>query len=697
MKKTKQLLGYKDNSPFRNEPFIDIDSNRITMKGVSIPIVAYPDNDKPIVMTPGKEYLFPNSTKVKEVPYQVGGINNETPVTPILNLKMYKNAYKLPGELKTTLQYGGILDQYLKTIPKDQQESFLQDFQNLDEEVKQEVVKFMYGGAQQIYQKGAEVEGGESAVLPNSELVKFEGDKHKDGGIKVSLPSGTRIYSEYLTAPKEVVSQVLGTETNKEMSYADLSKKFPTKPYMDTLKESADEYIKRSAQLKLMHNLGKLDTIFFAQEQEKKQGKGFQSGGTFGGGQFGGSGAGYDWTTGVPTQTEFELPPTTLKWKATDKNRPVDPFTHSDDNPVVPLIGSYSRKFIPLKNDFDGGQFGGAGAGYDIDDTSKKLYENKNSQPSSTVRNQQPVNSSKPKPKPVVTLDNEISKPLPFGQLPTTDVTTRQVISMAPKEREDEGIVYNVQGGPDDKSYSPPENKFGISPKLAGTIADIGLALSDKLNVSGPILYDRRKYPLFTRFVDFDDKEAGRMFNQNIDQIQKSNLPEQVKQAQISELLGKYKDYQAKVDFNNLQRYEQKREADTNKLQQYLDMNTDIKISDLDNYRQRKARVDQLRDAFYAQRKSRIVNSLKAYADYADKINMANQLGADNYQINPVTGRINFKETGKSNLTQDILNQYAKNNRNKIDLGNGVSLNMLSEETGVVVDANGKAEIIKIR
>lgn len=66
--------GYREDSPYKNEPYLDIDSNVISMLGVSKPLIAYPDNDEPTIMYPNQEYYFPNSNTVREVPlYQNGG------------------------------------------------------------------------------------------------------------------------------------------------------------------------------------------------------------------------------------------------------------------------------------------------------------------------------------------------------------------------------------------------------------------------------------------------------------------------------------------------------------------------------------------------------------------------------------------------------------------------------------------------
>lgn len=57
---------------FPNQP-VTVPSNRITMKGIDYPVMAYPDNDQPTLMRPNQEYKFPNSRQVLEIPYQGGG------------------------------------------------------------------------------------------------------------------------------------------------------------------------------------------------------------------------------------------------------------------------------------------------------------------------------------------------------------------------------------------------------------------------------------------------------------------------------------------------------------------------------------------------------------------------------------------------------------------------------------------------
>lgn len=972
-KKLKSLLGYRKDSPFKDEPYLVIESNNISMDNVDKDLILLPNKGKPVIAKANSGgYLFPNASRVKEIPlkeYQSGGVSMK-PVSPFIDLKMFKNRYKMPQ--LTTYQEGGILDNYIKTLPEEQQNVFMGEFQSLEPDVQKEVIfmlggfyqpggkvgqvenmpymylgkskgeefyydpysdralkrdtdgfyipqpfgktpadlsgdsyagptpneinkhlekfpdrretvspsysedlqkikqdyltflnayynspdikrrlknegdfgargpdeilaqrknriaqdynvspstesrhkgnsvhidttgredklsKSMYGAgspvesvtvhelshgvylgsmtpkekgliksgfknkkayahdkdyneikadlsaikyelykdgtfqidaglkinmptlkkikekykdnaifkrtfdnltedvilkhindysmkessnvpiAQQggMFESNAELEDKETLVTPDGELSKIEGKTHAEGGEMVNIPDQTRIYSHYLKAPQEVIRQVLGKESKKKMSYADLSKKFPTKNYMEILDNpDSDQYQRNSAQIKLMNNLSKLDTIFFAQEQEKKffaqeqekktQGRTFQPGGQI------------DWTTGQIYQ------PDTVQY----------PTIHQEPYPTV----STGVRQILRNPKLD--------LTYDLDLPQVDIVASRNQpvQTTSQVRGNQSKQRSKPNTNSAGDDSALLEIPLPFGQLPTADLTNAQIVSnrvpeQSPTLNDTTPSTDEFQFTPDDKSYPEraKDRRFGISSKLAGTVADIGLALSDKLRVSEPTLYDRRKYPLFTRFVDFDDKEVQRMYDKGIQQIQNSNLPEAQKQAQIAEMLGKYQDYQGKVDYNNLQRYEGKREQDTNKLQSYLDRNVDIKVADTESYRERKARVNELRDAWNAQRKTRIVNSLKAYANYADQINYANQLYAENYTVSPITGLVKYKPNQQSELKDNLLQQYAKNAQNKISFGNGLTGYQIGQKL-VVTNADGtKFEVVNI-
>ena len=241
--------------------------------------------------------------------------------------------------------------------------------------------------------------------------------------------------------------------------------------------------------------------------------------------------------------------------------------------------------------------------------------------------------------------------------------------------------------------WNKNKDKFGINSKLAGTILDVGLVLSDKVRVNNPMLYDHQKNPLFNRFYEFDNKEVQRLADRQIQGIMNSNMPEQVKQSQIAAIMGQAQDQQAKVDFANAQRYENKRDTDTQKLQSYQDMNVDARISDFDNWRQRKAKVDFLKDSFKAKQKEQIANSAKGYLDYVNELSVANDL-SPYFEINPITGKTKYKPQSKSNLQDNLISQYAQNSQNTKALPNGAFLTQVGEHL-FIIDADGKSQQVK--
>lgn len=686
-------LGYKKGSPYANEPYIDIQGNDITMVGVPHDILALPNNDKPIIMKPGKNYKFKNSKIVREIPispsepqYQIGGIGGVSimnglageakhPDSPFLNLKNFINKYK------DKKQMGGVFN-YMSNFSPELQDQFVQDFESLDKNSQKELIEYFKGG---YYQEGgvheyprrgianAELEDKETVQTPDGTLSKVTGKTHKEGGEDVSLPNGTLVFSDYLKVPEDIAKQVLGKKPSKKMSYADISKKFPTKPYLEILSDpESDEYKTNTAQVKLATNLGKLNTLFFAQEKSKQQKEGKEENNF----QLGGEVEDY---SNIPDEELLGNYYDKLKYGLRDEMVETElkkrNYSPNSNLPEVEIIGKRNET---------------TPKGFTVQPTSMVGKANQVSQTSNgsdssvtgtKVLSQNPLVKFYPK-------FNEVEQPV-LGD-------TELAQPVEPTEQLADVIIESN----DDKNYTPTKNQwwknFGVSNKLAGTVADIGLALGDKLRVSEPILHDRTKTPLFTRFVNFDDKEAQRMFSLNIQQIQNSNLPEQVKRAQISELTSKYSDYQARQDFTNLQRYEAKRERDTEKLQKYKDVNIDQRIADVEEWRQKKARVDELRDMFKAQRKSRIVNALKSFGDYTDKIGYFNEMNP-NYGVNPLSGRVTYRSKPTSELTENILSQYQQKNLNNVSLPNGATLTILPSGNGVVTDASGKVEIVKMQ
>lgn len=599
-----------------------------------------------------------------------------------------------------------------------------------------------------------EVEGQETVHLPNNKLQEFNGPSHANGGIDVNLPEGSRIFSEHLKAPKEVVSAILGKKTKKKMSYANLSKKFDTTKHLKTLEISDDPYTRETAKLGLANNSSMLDLIFQTQEASKlKKGDFKKLPKMQDGGEAGRIESMYPGALNNATTSGFNLSDYSNRFINTKfDNVLFDPSTEmyfyrtSDGRYKTHFKQGYNKEYFDPKF-VSGFDWQKQLTGQDGRDPSRKpawispinpdqFNVDRNQfpwrEPSSTVstgavlpdhqgyrealmpkatavldivdpgrhsvaRSNEPA-SAKSKTasgKPAATRSPGIAN---FNQLPGIGLPA----NVTSQSQDDFNIQDYTVETRDESQVGETGKKgkfeFGISPKLAGTILDIGLAASDKLNIVNPQYRDLRKYPLFSRFVDFDDKEASRNLSRNIQQIQNSNMPEQVKQSRIADLNAQYRDYIAKIDFANAQRYEQKIGQDTQKLQQYLDTNIDQHFQDVERYNAQKARVDYLKDQFKAQRKSRIVNSIRSYLDYVDKTNLENQIYADNYRVNPVTGKIDFTGNKPDPLKEQErqIAQYTQNSTTKT-LPGGAQLTMLSPTKGLIIDATGKTTVVDLQ
>lgn len=115
------MKGYKSNSPYRNRPYNIINSNIITMKGVSkpltlIPIIGgVPHYDKKVVAKPGDDDIKfdDNVESVMELPYAQGG----TYLNPYLQ-KPYgiDNAIKGVSPINNEISVNGIQQQAINNI-----------------------------------------------------------------------------------------------------------------------------------------------------------------------------------------------------------------------------------------------------------------------------------------------------------------------------------------------------------------------------------------------------------------------------------------------------------------------------------------------------------------------------------------------------------------------------------------------------
>lgn len=759
----KSITGYKKNSKDKNEPILEIPGGNITMREVLHPVFSIGTQGVD-VMEPGQDYKF-NTSSTIEIPYKMKKQKGGT----IKEFESYLSS------LEETDQ-DELLD-YMETMDYENQQEFLKggkvqwesyqkggvtkdSIKNRELAMKetrpmtaQARAADVYGGANNypsisfskrgsgktksrdrfrekehgglIYQDGGEtslvpveVEGKETIVKPNGELYKFEGPKHKHGGIDILAEPGSKIFSHHSKAPQELIKTVLGKTTKKKMSYADISKKFDTTKWSKVLQNpDSDEYQKKTAELKMSGNLSMLETIFQTQEEEKEA-KGIPSS--------------LKAQKGLKVTTQEErtfpkFPPGPMSndfnWKdPTYGDKPVsrDPMEQELGAFFqIPQVQYSASEPTPINRKYTASD--AIATPKDIWRSNFTRYASEDSSqptPEPPVNNvipaapAIPTGSGKPSrksgtPAPTITKAPSRTDILKFRS-PDEEPPEGEVNIDTPNVTDRASIVEYASQFPDDTNTweaTPKEEakknkgEFGIDGKLAGTVLDIGLALSDRINVKEPNLWDLRKNPLFTRFVDFDDKEAGRNLSLSIQQIQNSNMPEDVKQARIADMNAQYQDHTAKVAFGNAQRYESKLNQDTEKLQTYINNNIDQHHQDVERYNQQKAHVDYLRNQYQAQRKSRVSNSVRNYLDYVDRTYKQNKLLSENYEMNPFSGRINFKGNTKDVLKQKEgeMAQYKQNSKNAIQLPNGASMTMLNETTGIVTSSTGSIEIVKLK
>jgi len=173
--------------------------------------------------------------------------------------------WNLPGKynvIKDLPIYQNDLDSIQKYLPEFYENNRLDMAKDLKLFKEGEVPEYAQGGEIMQGMPNAEVEGEETAVLPDGTDVEFKGPKHSKGGIPVNLPEGTDIFSDRLK-PK-------GTKD----TFSDINKKI-VRDLKKRAKTLADPYstplAKRTAE-KTANNLkGEQQDLFIDQERVKIQ------------------------------------------------------------------------------------------------------------------------------------------------------------------------------------------------------------------------------------------------------------------------------------------------------------------------------------------------------------------------------------------------------------------------------------------
>lgn len=123
----KELIdsyGYKQNSPFKHYPYLDIHSDTITMRGVEFPIFGISDTGESKLMKPNRDYYFKNANRVREIPlktFQKGGEYEE-----------WQIGYEPTEDEQNDINDKKDIEDYLKNNPFDYDSiaSYVSVFQN---------------------------------------------------------------------------------------------------------------------------------------------------------------------------------------------------------------------------------------------------------------------------------------------------------------------------------------------------------------------------------------------------------------------------------------------------------------------------------------------------------------------------------------------------------------------------------------
>ena len=628
-------------------------------------------------------------------------------------------------------QEGGEMQTYLSGLSPEEQDVFLDQYEQV----------FQSGGQMQVpvSMSNAELEKGETVLGLDGTLKHVDGKRHSSGGTPVILENGEKVFSDYLMVPEEL-QKVLGVK--KKTTFAEASKKYDTKKEFKVLEESKDKYARESAEFSLNNKVAMLETVFQGQESLKEQKQtgrklqtSYQKGGKYQDGKYFNHSGISDRFETLPDGKLYDPVTKNFYKRESDGNytkvfsAPIQESSYK--GPEFPLVGDTpveiktgyqlgtkdkfpSMRTQPVTENWDNGYRGPQFPLVGKPDSPEIQPESTQSKPVNTPAST-PVQkaraarklSDKINPSPVQNTWQP-NMPNSSGQMPTPaelaelgDYNFQERTPFIPNT-----FPSDIAGNTGSSSNAPKteakqswfarnKDKFGINSKLAGTILDIGVVLSDKLEIDNAPLYDHQKQPLFNRFYDYDNKESQRAAQTQINGIMNSNLPESVKQARIAEVTAQSQNNQSQVDFNNAQRYDQKQSADLNKLQSYQDSNLDARINDVDNYRQRKARVEDLKSRFRNNQKEAIVGSVKNYLGYADELRVANEL-SPYFETSAITGRTKYKPQSNSNLKNNALDQFAQSDQNVQNLPNGASL-IKQGNMVILVSADGSAKQIDIK
>lgn len=552
-----------------------------------------------------------------------------------------------------------------------------------------------------------EIEKGELVYTPDYQTFISGGNKHNNtnsSGNPVVLASGTKILSSKLKADSTDVNSMLGED--KEMSYADMGKKFKTNDFLkDIMNPKSDPISKETSKLMLTKNITNLDAIFELQEGHKAKNSESAYNGII---EKFGLGGKYD-NGGYYSDPLLPSGMTEADRRVRKKKYPVQQFTDSPyhqqslygkelyKNPTVEQYellsnginpdGTYKTDPLSIANRFDSIShlYDNVGSPnwnyidtYGIKDGKevpiiqggKKLLDKFNPSDYTDIRWKNKVNALGHNLPSIADGDN--------GGWTKDPVTgeKKYVTYQVPKYTNEARDIYDTidQLKPNLKPLPikpalPSLERLKELPKPGTSVGtpkentddpikraymlSMGKDLLDlsSLSMSPPTYNYKPQNIAYQRFLPQNTMAAERQFNLQKESIENSGAPEQVKQAQLADLYGKLQDNISQVNLQNVQGDLSTDNQNVSLYNNVTNQNRQEKIQYDDRYDELMGRTK----SNYNQEKTRLtdqlLNTYGKNAENTSNIRLLNQLG-ENYTI--VNGQIVYKPgvTAKDNTNQ---------------------------------------------
>ena len=532
-----------------------------------------------------------------------------------------------------------------------------------------------------------EAEVGEVLVNPDGVTYAIDGKPHSKGGTKMLAESGSYILSHHLKLDNEVVKSLTGVD--KKLSPADISKKFDTQKWADILEsrdKRYDKLAKDTAALMFSKHSAKQSTIYQAQEQHKAK-KGmkndledamsktmFQSGGGTGS-TAGGTPNPFSNVQGFTVNTDRTLGfsemvdgvPTMQYFPFAN-----DPYFDIDKETLKggkltkdqkKILGDRQMRLSTLQQQFPGEQ------GIAIDKEYAKY-----------IKAADEIEPDKFIDKFVVSEDGT--------EIPLATATEAQIDAAKSfryfnkrtgkndivdyRDRQNQGfypqLSYVQQPAPLDTSNlpikaqpinslkapalnlrkvpvadAPSELKKGVDWQSIVNGTQIGLLAADiAATRTKPPYYDFAASELaYTRFEPINTMQQERAFNIARESIENSNLPQQVKAAQLANMYGTMVEGVNQIDLNN---YQNKLANDNRNIQTYTQArNTDI-LREQDSNMRYVAEADRRNYLASAQRQEYLSNIMDTWSKHVANrrdVRLVNQL-SNNYDFNFNTEQVEY-------------------------------------------------------